>query len=142
MLELERDFVVRLSGLAVVRVDPDGKRHVDTPGKIVGASATSGAVWGTLLGLLFLAPGLGFMVGGLLGAVSGKLTKAGVNRAFQDRVDAVLEPGHAAVVLMASKITEDKFAAALGPFGGTVLQTSLSDADEQELAAELGGSGA
>jgi uncharacterized membrane protein len=41
---------------------------------------------------------------------------------------------------MTSKITEDKFATALRPFGGQVLQTSLSDQDEKELAEELGGS--
>lgn len=140
VLELQRDFVVNLSGLAIVRVDPDGKRHVDTPGKIVGASTASGALWGMLLGLLFLAPGLGFLVGGLMGAVSGKLAKSGVNKAFRERVDAALEPGKAAVVVLASKITEDKFAAAMSPFGGTVLQTSLSDADEQELASELSAS--
>ncbi|WP_347355139.1 DUF1269 domain-containing protein [Intrasporangium sp.] len=138
VLELQRDFVVNLSGLAVVRVDADGKRHVDTPAKIVGATAASGALWGMLLGLLFLAPGVGFLVGGLVGAFSGKLTKIGVNKAFQERVDAALSPGKAAVVVMARKITEDKFAAAMGPFGGTVLQTSLSDADEAELASELG----
>lgn len=141
VLELERDFVVDLSGLAIVTVDGDGKRHVHTPGKIVGASTASGALWGMLLGLLFLAPGFGFMVGGLMGAVGGKLTKSGVNKAFQERVEAVLEPGKAAVVIMARKITEDKFAAAMSPFGGSVLQTSLSDADEQELASELRGEG-
>jgi uncharacterized membrane protein len=39
---------------------------------------------------------------------------------------------------MASEITEDKFATALRPFGGQVLQTSLSGEDEKELAEELG----
>jgi uncharacterized membrane protein len=38
---------------------------------------------------------------------------------------------------MASKITGDKFSEAMAPFGGTVLQTSLSEQDEKELAAEL-----
>jgi uncharacterized membrane protein len=38
---------------------------------------------------------------------------------------------------MASKITEDKFARAMQPFGGTVLKTSLSETDEKELAEEL-----
>lgn len=137
VLELQRDFVVDLSGLAVVKVSDDGKQHVDTPGRIVGASAASGAPWGMLFGLLFLVPVFGFAMGGLMGAVSGRLSKSGIDRAFRDRVQAMLEPGKAAVVVMARKITEDKFAAALAPFGGTVLQTSLSEADEQELAADL-----
>ena len=55
---LQQDFVVDLAGLAVVRVDADGKKHVDTSGAIVGASAASGALWGMLIGILFLVPGI------------------------------------------------------------------------------------
>ena len=40
---------------------------------------------------------------------------------------------------MALKITEDKFARAMRPFGGTILKTSLSESDEKELAEELTG---
>ncbi|MGM0384466.1 MAG: DUF1269 domain-containing protein [Actinomycetota bacterium] len=137
VLELQRDFVVNLSGLAVVRVDEDGKQRVETPGKIVGASAASGALWGTLFGLLFLVPGFGLVMGGLMGAVSGRLGKSGIDRAFKERVQSLLEPGKAAVVIMANKITEDKFRSAMAPFGGSVLQTSLSEEDEKELAADL-----
>jgi uncharacterized membrane protein len=42
---------------------------------------------------------------------------------------------------MAAKVTEDKFGEAMRPFGGTILQTSMPDADEQELAEELAGQG-
>jgi uncharacterized membrane protein len=54
-------------------------------------------------------------------------------------VEHLLEPGHSAVVIMASKITEDKFASAMQPFGGTILKTSLSESDEKELAGQSGG---
>ena len=134
---LQQDFIVELTGLAVVRVDADGKQHVDTPARLVGSSAASGALWGMILGLLFLVPGLGFLIGGAWGALIGRLGKSGIDRAFKDRVDGLLAPGKAAVVIMARKITEDKFAAAMGPFGGTVLKTSLSEADEEELVKEL-----
>ncbi len=46
---------------------------------------------------------------------------------------------HSAVVTMASKITKDKFASVMQPFGGTILKTSLSESDEKELAEELTG---
>jgi uncharacterized membrane protein len=36
------------------------------------------------------------------------------------------------------KITEDKFAAALRPYNGTVVQTSLSEEVERELIDDLG----
>lgn len=137
VLEMQRDLIVDIAGIAVVRIDADGKQHVDTPVKVVGQSATSGALWGMLLGLLFLAPGLGFLVGGAWGALVGRLGKAGINKGFQARVSGLLEPGKAALVVFASKVTEDKFAAGLAEFGGTVLQTSLSEESEQELAAEL-----
>ena len=66
VLELQRDHIVNLAGLAVVRVDDDGKKHVDTPAKaLVGAGAASGALWGMLIGLLFLVPGVGLVLGGL-----------------------------------------------------------------------------
>jgi uncharacterized membrane protein len=135
---LQHDFVVELRGLAVVDVDPDGKTHVDTPQRIVAASAVGGALFGLLLGLLFFVPGLG-LLGGAIGALTGTLNRSGVNAEFRNRVEHLVQPGHSAVVIMASKITEDKFATAMQPFGGTVLKTSLSESDEKELAEELSG---
>jgi uncharacterized membrane protein len=137
VLSLQRDHVVDLNGLAVVTVDPDGKSHVDTPGKVVGDSAASGALWGALFGILFLVPFAGALIGGALGAVMGRLGKAGIDASFRERVDAMLTPGRAAVVIMASKLTRDKFTAAMTPFGGEVLQTSLSDDAERELTEGL-----
>ena len=137
VLQLQKDFVIDLSGLAVVRVDDDGKKHIDTPGSIVGVSATSGALWGMIIGLLFLVPGVGLLVGGAWGALAGLAGKAGINRGLRERVDGLLTPGKSALVVMAKKLTEDKFAAGMAEFGGTVLKTSLSDEAENELAKEL-----
>src|SRR6478752_905953 len=110
VLAMQGDFVVELSGLAIVTVDAEGKNHVETPQKI----------------------------GGLMGALFGKLGKSGINDEFRSQVNDLLEPGRAAVVVMASKITEDKFADRMKPFGGNLLKTSLSEEDEKELAHELG----
>ena len=137
VIELQRNFVLNLSGLAVVRVDEDGKKHIDTPGSIVGVSAASGALWGMIIGLLFLVPGVGLLVGGAWGALAGLAGKAGINRSLRERVDGLLTPGKSALVVMAKKLTEDKFAAAMAEFGGTVLKTSLSDEAENELVQEL-----
>ena len=137
VLDLNKDFVVTLSGLAIVTVDADGKSHVDTPQKIVGVSAASGALWGMLIGLLFFVPGVGLLLGGAMGVLFGKLSQSGVNDQFRSQVQQMLTPGRSAVVIMASKITGDKFTEAMAPFGGTVLKTSLSEQDEKELAAEL-----
>ncbi|MGS0685295.1 DUF1269 domain-containing protein [Nakamurella sp. GG22] len=142
VMALQGDFVVDLRGLAIVTVDAEGKSHVETPQKIVGMSAASGALWGMLIGLLFFVPFVGMALGGLMGALFGKLGKTGVNEEFRSQVQSLLEPGKAAVVIMAAKITEDKFADRMKPYGGTLLKTSLSDEDEKELAHELGATGA
>jgi uncharacterized membrane protein len=137
VLTLQKDFIVELTGLAIVRVDNEGKSHVETPQKIVGVSAASGAMWGMLIGILFLVPFVGLALGGAMGALMGKMGKSGIDDAFRSQVQALLKPGGAAVVVMASKITDDKFADAMKQYGGTLLKTSLSDADEKELASEL-----
>lgn len=137
IIDLQHDHVVDLTGLAVVTVDDQGKSHVDTPGKLVSGSAASGALWGGLFGLLFLAPAAGALIGGAMGALIGRLGKSGIDDSFRQRVQSMLVPGKAAVVVMSSRRTEDKFAEAIRPFGGEILQTSLSHDQEKELAEEL-----
>ncbi|MFF5788928.1 DUF1269 domain-containing protein [Streptomyces sp. NPDC012693] len=137
--DLQRDYVVHLNGLAVVSVDADGRTHVDTTSRIVGVSAASGALWGAIFGILFLLPGLGLLTGAALGGLVGRLSKSGVDDRFRQQVGDLLKPGAAAVVIMASKVTDDKFTMAMRPHGGTVLKTSLSDEDEKELADQLAG---
>lgn len=137
VIALQNDHIVELTGLAVITVDEQGKTHVDTPGKMVSSSAASGALWGGLFGILFLVPAAGILLGGAMGAVIGRLGKSGINESFRERVQSMLAPGKAAVVVMTSRRTEDKFADALRPFGGEILQTSLSNEQEKELAEEL-----
>lgn len=79
-----------------------------------------------LIGLLFFVPFFGAALGGAMGALMGKAGKSGVNDEFRRQVQGLLTPGKAAVVIMAAKITEDRFATAMRPFGGELLKTSLS----------------
>jgi len=137
---LQQDFIVDLRGLAIVDVDADGKTHVDTPKRIIGSSAVSGALFGLIIGLLFFVPGM-VILGGAVGALMGVFSKSGIDADFRNRVEHLIEPGHSAVVIMATKITEDKFGPAMQPFGGTLLKTSLSEDSEKELAEELAGQG-
>ncbi len=75
----------------------------------------------------------------VLGAITGFFVKRGVDEDFQDRVRNLLtQKDEAAVFMVVSSMTEDKFAEAMRPFGGDILQTSLSIKDEEELKCELG----
>ncbi|MFH8574945.1 DUF1269 domain-containing protein [Streptomyces zaomyceticus] len=139
--KLEDSHVVELTGIAVVSVDADGETHVDTPARREGRvalSATAGALWGMVLGMIILTPGIG-VVGAAVGGLIGKLSQMGVDNKFRDKVRSLLAPGSSAVVIMASKVTEDRFAAAMEEFGGTVLKTSLPEESERELAEQLAG---
>jgi uncharacterized membrane protein len=79
-------------------------------------------------------------VGAGLGALTGKLTKTGIDREFQDQVRDMLQPGTSALFLVVEKVTPDKAVDALSQYGGTVLKSSLSKAAEQELQDALHGS--
>ncbi|MEW1697935.1 DUF1269 domain-containing protein [Streptomyces sp. NPDC091278] len=139
--ELEDSHVVELTGLAVVSVDAQGATHVDTAARREGQvalSATAGALWGLVLGMVVLTPGIG-VIGAAVGGLIGRLNRTGVDNAFRDKVRSLLEPGGSAVVIMASKITEDRFATAMEPFGGTLLKTSLPEETERDLAEQLTG---
>ena len=138
VLAVRESVIVEPRGLAIVTVDADGKTHVDTPDRTVANSAAGGAVFGLLFGVLFLVPGLGIL-GGAIGALFGLLARSGINEAFRAQVLEMIQPGHAAVVIMASKINEDRLTAALSPFGGTVVMSSLSDSAERELADAMAG---
>ncbi|MFG2895809.1 DUF1269 domain-containing protein [Streptomyces zaomyceticus] len=139
--KLEDSHVVELTGIAVVSVDADGETHVDTPARREGRvalSATAGALWGMVLGMIILTPGIG-VVGAAVGGLIGKLSQMGVDNKFRDKVRSLLAPGSSAVVIMASKVDEDRFAAAMEEFGGTVLKTSLPEESERELTEQLAG---
>jgi uncharacterized membrane protein len=134
--ELEEDFIVEGTAATVTR-SADGKLHVTTPSKAVGAGAATGALWGALFGLLFFVPIGGLIVGGLMGALAGKAADMGLDEEFRRRVQDVVTPGSSAVVLIFTKATPDKAIEALAPYGGQVLRTSLSKEAEEELSKAL-----
>lgn len=137
---LQDDLVVELSGLALVKVDAEGKTQVEYPGPAgkIGVGVAGGALFGTLIGILFFVPVVGLVFGGLFGALFAGIDKTGLDSEFRNRVKSVVSAGKSAVVIYANKITEDKFAAALAPYKGTVVQTSLSEDVERELIHDLG----
>jgi len=141
VLELNKDLVVELDGLALVTVDEKGKTHVQTPGPEgkVGFGLVSGALFGTLIGILFFIPVIGLVMGGALGALFTGLDKSGIDKEFRNRVQQTVKDGRSSVVIYARKITEDKFAQGLSGFNGTIVQTSLSAEAEKELAHDLAG---
>lgn len=138
--EVERlaaDLIIQPDAIAVIRRDRAGSYHVTTSHHEVATGATWGMFWGLLFGLLFLVPVVGIAVGAGLGALMGKVEKVGIDAAFQQQVRDMVEPGSSALFLVVEHATPDKAIDALGRFGGTVLKSSLSKADEEELQNQL-----
>ena len=62
----------------------------------------------------------------------------GVDDDFIKEVGNKIEPGHSALFLLIRKATKDKLAEELKQFKATVLQTSLSEEDDEKLRAIFG----
>jgi uncharacterized membrane protein len=136
---LAQDLIIQPDAIAVIVRDEDGSYKVHTNHHLVGGGATWGMFWGFLFGLLFFIPVFGMAVGAGMGALMGKLTKSSIDKQFQDQVRGMLQPGTSALFLMLEKVTPDKAVEAMSKYGGTVLKTSLSKQDEQELQEALHG---
>jgi len=138
LLGMQKQQIISLADAAIVIRDKNGKPKVKQLHSLVGAGALGGAFWGMLIGLLFFAPWMGMAIGALSGALSGKLSDIGVDDNFIKEVGATIEPGHAALFLLVTKVTADKVLPELSDYNAKVLQTSLSNEDEAKLREAFG----
>ncbi|MFD9130795.1 DUF1269 domain-containing protein [Kitasatospora sp. NPDC059571] len=130
---LQKQKLIDLEDVVVVERRPDGKIKLHQMTSTTGIGAASGALWGGVIGLLFFMPFLGAAIGGATGAAVGSATDVGVDDNFMKQVGQKLEPGSAAVFLLVRSATADKVVPALARYGGEILQTSLSAAQEEHL---------
>lgn len=103
---------------------------------MAGLGAASGALWGGLIGLIFLMPLLGMALGAASGGLAGSLSDHGVDEEFMKKLGDELTPGKAALIMLVSKVTPDKIIPHI-EVPGTVIQTSLSNENEEALQKAL-----
>ena len=132
-----KEYLVELHDAVVVEHDADGKIKLRQAYSASGVGAAGGAMWGGLIGLLFLAPFLGMAVGAASGALAGKVSDTGINDNFMKQLGAKLPPGGAALIALGRSDTPERVLERLRPFGGEVVQTSLSEEDEARLRSAL-----
>ncbi len=133
---LEREGRVRFEDTALVERDPDGTAHVKN--EVSGTTETAtvvGAVLGTLVGFLF--PIVGTLLGAAGGAAVGAALDTGVGGDFVDDVKRTLAPGRSALFLVVREADADATTAALRPFGGDLIQSTLSTEAEEALRQAL-----
>ncbi|MFD3687271.1 DUF1269 domain-containing protein [Nocardiopsis sp. NPDC058631] len=135
--DLSGQHLLRLEDAAYAYKDAKGRPRIQQTIGTTGIGAIGGALWGTLIGLVFLNPLLGLAVGATTGAVAGKLTDVGIDDDMIRQIGAQLEQGRAAVFLLADSATADRAVEAFRPLHPTVIRTNLTRENEQELVEAL-----
>jgi uncharacterized membrane protein len=124
---------IRLDDSAVVVKDADGKIHVDRGIKV---GALGGGLLGVLIGSVFF-PFAGIIIGALAGAAVGAAAKLGISQSFVKEVAESMEDESSALFIIVRDSDPDVAIAALKPYKGKVLQTTLSPEDEENLRGVL-----
>jgi uncharacterized membrane protein len=137
LAKLQREYLIDMEDAVVAVKDEEGKIKLHQAVNLTAAGAVSGGFWGSLIGLLFLNPLLGAAVGASAGAVSGAMTDLGIDNDFMTRLAEGLQPGSSVLFVLVRKATPDKVVDEIKQYGGTVLQTSLSHEDEEQLQTAL-----
>jgi uncharacterized membrane protein len=135
--KLQSEYLLDLEDAVVAVTDENGKVKLHQAVNLTAAGALSGGFWGSLIGLIFLNPLLGFAVGATTGAVSGALTDIGIDDSFMKQLASTMTPGSSTLFVLVRKATPDKVLEELKGSGGRILKTSLSHGDEAKLQAAL-----
>ena len=130
---------IELDDLVIVERRGDGKIKLHQP-SLAGAGAVGGALWGGLIGLIFLMPLFGMAIGAASGAAAGKLSDTGVDDNFMKELGSQLTPGSAAFIALVRRVTLDKVLENIR-IPGHIIQTSLDNEAEERLAEALAAAG-
>ena len=137
LAKLQKDYLIDLEDAVVAVKDDKGKVKLHQAVNLTASGAVSGGFWGSLIGLIFVNPLLGFAVGAATGAVSGALTDVGIDDKFMKELAGQMTPGSSALFVLVRKSTPDKVLDEIKGTGGKILKTSLSHDDEAKLQAAL-----
>jgi uncharacterized membrane protein len=139
--ELVKEHTLTLEDCVIVEHRPGGKMKLHQP-SLAGLGAASGALWGGLIGLIFLVPLFGMAVGAAAGAAGGAMSDYGIDDDFMKELGQKLPEGGAAVFVLVREATRDKVVPEVSKYGGTVIQSSLSNEQEAALQEALDRRGA
>ncbi len=134
---VEHEGRLRLDDSAVVVKDADGKIHVKNQ---MDRGVKIGAVTGGFLGLLLASvffPVAGILIGAAAGGLIGKTAGLGVSKSFVKEVSESMTENSSALFVIIRDSDPDLALAALRPYEGKVLQTTLDPEDEETLRRAL-----
>lgn len=133
LLAMSREYLADVSDAVVATVNDKGKIKLNQMVSLWAAGAAGGSFWGLLIGLLFLHPLFGVVVGASAGALGGALGDYGIDDPFMRRVTGMLQPGQAALFVMSRTPMSDRVLEELAETGGEVIRTNLDSEKEQAV---------
>lgn len=145
LVQLEKEYLVDLEDAVIAVRDPAGKVRLKQSVNLTAAGAASGglsgALWGTLVGLLFLNPLAGMVLGGAFGAGSGALagsmTDYGIDDDLIKKLADTIPINSSALFLLLRKVQPEKVLAEFKGEHATILRSSLSPEQEEQLRKAL-----
>jgi uncharacterized membrane protein len=139
LAKMQKDYLIELEDAVVVTRDMKGKTRLDQAVSLTATGAVGGGFWGLLIGMIFLNPLLGTLVGAGAGALSGRFSDIGLDDRMLKDVGQSLKPGTSGLFVLVRRATVDKVLAGLKDFTGKgkVFQTSLNKDDEATLRQAL-----
>ena len=139
LLAMQKEYLIELGDAVVAVRDPNGRIKLNQLLQPVKQGAVSGALWSSLIALLFLKPLAGASLGAAGGALGGKLTDLGINDDFMREAAKTLRSGNAVLFLLIRKMTTDKVLSGLRGVRGTILRSPFDETKEEALQAALAG---
>lgn len=137
VLDLQKEYLIKVGDAVIATKTEKGEVKLNQLFSLTAAGAASGGFWGLLIGVLFLSPLLGVAIGAASGALGGALADIGIDDKFMKELSSSLQPGNAALFVLAQEMTSDRVLKDISQFGGTVLKTSLNETKEQALRDAL-----
>jgi uncharacterized membrane protein len=142
---LQKEYLVDLEDACIIEREPNGKIYIKQAVNLtaVGAAAggSRGALWGALVGLLFLNPLAGMAIGAITGAgagaLSGSLMDYGISDDFVKKLGQTIPNGSSALCVLVRNVNADKVLPELEPYKPRVLKTSLSNEAEERMKTRL-----
>ena len=142
---MQKEYLIDLEDACVVEREKSGKVYIKQAVNLTAIGAATGgsrgALWGAIVGLLFLNPLAGMAIGAVtgagVGALSGSLSDYGISDDFVKKLGQTIPEGSSALFILFKRVNEDKVLPELESYKPRVLRTSLSNDDEKRLKAEL-----
>jgi uncharacterized membrane protein len=125
--------LIDLESAVYVTRDGRGRTQLREPGFRRKKNTIGDSITGLVAGSILLAPIGGVTLAEATDTVKHKLANLHVDRSFTEAVRTELQPDSSAIFILIQKASPSEVIPRITPYGGTVLETFLSEVDKTRL---------